>query len=57
MLEDALKLLKKIEDCGFKAYIVGGFVRDYLLGIESVDVDICTNAKPVDIKNIFIIYY
>ncbi len=53
MLEDALKLLKKIEDCGFKAYIVGGFVRDYLLGIESVDVDICTNAKPVDIKNIF----
>lgn len=53
MLEDALKLLKKIEDCGFKAYIVGGFVRDYLLGIESVDVDICTNAKPIDVKNIF----
>lgn len=53
MLEDALKLLKMIEDCGFRAYIVGGFVRDYLLGIESVDVDICTNAKPVDIKGIF----
>lgn len=53
MLEDALKLLKKIEGYGFRAYIVGGFVRDYLLNIDSVDVDICTNAKPVDLKMIF----
>ena len=53
MLNVALKVLKTIEDNGFKAYIVGGFVRDYLLGIESNDVDICTNAKPSDIRNIF----
>ena len=53
MLENALKLLKKIEENGFKAYIVGGFVRDHLLGIESNDIDICTNAKPKDIRNIF----
>ena len=53
MLENALKLLKKIEDNGFKAYIVGGFVRDHLLGIESNDIDICTNAKPKDIHDIF----
>lgn len=53
MLDSALKLLKKIEDNGFKAYIVGGFVRDYILGIESHDIDICTNAKPKDIHAIF----
>ncbi|MDD6272154.1 MAG: hypothetical protein PUA90_01365 [bacterium] len=32
---------------GYEAYIVGGYVRDYLLGIESKDIDICTNA-PID---------
>lgn len=53
MLENALLLLKKIEKHGFKAYIVGGFVRDYVLGIESHDIDICTNAKPKDIHQIF----
>lgn len=53
MLEIALKLIKKIEDNGFNAYIVGGFVRDYLLGIVSNDIDICTNAQPIDIRNIF----
>ncbi|MDD6223687.1 MAG: CCA tRNA nucleotidyltransferase [bacterium] len=53
MLDHALKLLNKIESCGFKAYIVGGFVRNYLLGMESTDIDICTNAKPKDIRGIF----
>ena len=53
MLETALKVLKKIEDKGFNAYIVGGFVRDKLLGIDSPDVDITTNARPKDIKEIF----
>lgn len=53
MLETALKLISKIEDKGFSAYIVGGFVRDYILGLNSNDIDICTNAQPVDIRNIF----
>jgi len=53
MLDTALKLLKKIENHGFEAYIVGGFVRDTLLNRESLDVDITTNAKPMDIKQIF----
>lgn len=53
LLETALKLLNMIEEAGFKAYIVGGFVRDYLLGIESLDVDICTDARPKDIRDIF----
>lgn len=53
MLESALKFIKIIEDKGFKAYIVGGFVRDYILGIDSSDIDINTNATPKDIKMIF----
>ena len=51
--ELAIEFINKIEDNGFKAYIVGGFVRDYLLGIESHDIDITTNATPKDIKKIF----
>jgi len=46
-------ILKKIEDNGFNAYLVGGYVRDYLLGINSLDVDICTNALPKDLHKLF----
>lgn len=46
-------VLLKLEERGFKAYIVGGFVRDYFLGNASYDVDIATNALPKDIKEIF----
>lgn len=53
MLETSLQLLKKIENKGFEAYIVGGFVRDYLLGVSSLDVDINTSATPKEIKKIF----
>jgi len=53
MLKTALKLIKKIEEHGYQAYIVGGFVRDKILGITSNDIDICTSARPSDIRNIF----
>ena len=53
MLEVALKLLKEITSHSYKAYIVGGFVRDSLLGIESNDIDITTNATPKELKEIF----
>ena len=53
MLDVALKLLKEITSHSYQAYIVGGFVRDYLLGIESSDIDITTNATPKQIKAIF----
>ena len=53
MLDVALKVLKEITSHSYKAYIVGGFVRDHLLGIESNDIDICTNATPKEIKEIF----
>lgn len=53
MLNTALKLIQTIEEHGYVAYIVGGFVRDHILGISSHDIDICTNARPSDIRNIF----
>lgn len=46
-------ILKKIESEGYEAYVVGGFVRDYLLGSTSYDVDICTNALPRELKVLF----
>ena len=46
-------ILKSIENEGYEAYIVGGFVRDFLLGKETYDVDICTNALPKEIVSIF----
>ena len=48
------EVLSRIESNGFEAYIVGGYVRDSLLGIESTDVDICTNARVKDLLDIFI---
>lgn len=53
MLETSLKLLNEITSAGYQAYIVGGFVRDYILGIKSNDIDITTNATPKEIKEIF----
>lgn len=53
MLDEAIKFIEKIESNGFKAYIVGGFVRDYLLNIKSNDIDICTNCKPNELLKIF----
>lgn len=53
MDEKLVKILNKIESNGYEAYIIGGYVRDYLLGINSNDVDICTNALPKDILDIF----
>ena len=47
------KILNKLEKNGFEAYVVGGYVRDYLLNITSYDVDICTNALPKDIIKVF----
>ncbi len=47
------KILNTLESNGYEAYIIGGFVRDLMLGIDSFDVDICTNALPKDLKRIF----
>ncbi len=50
---NAINILERIEENGFEAYIVGGYVRDYLLGINSSDADICTNARVRELLDIF----
>ena len=45
-------ILKKLEDNSYESYIVGGYVRDLLLGIKSYDIDIATRAKPKEILEI-----
>ena len=42
-----------LKNAGFEAYIVGGCVRDFLLGIKPKDWDITTNAKPKQIQELF----
>ncbi len=51
--EDILYILNIINENDFEAFVVGGCVRDYLMGIQPKDYDITTSAKPENIKNIF----
>lgn len=51
--DNALKVLYKLKKEGFDAYLVGGCVRDLLLGREPKDFDVVTNADPDQIKRIF----
>jgi len=50
---NALKVLYRLEKGGYEAYLVGGGVRDMLLGLEPKDFDIATNATPEQIKALF----
>jgi len=53
-MEKVIKdVLKKIENNNFKAYLVGGYVRDFLRKKKTNDFDICTNATPKDLMKIF----
>ena len=48
-----LEILGKLQENNFEAYIVGGCVRDLLMGREPKDWDVTTNAKPEEIMNVF----
>ena len=50
---DALKIMYRLARSGFKAYLVGGGVRDVLLGKQPKDFDIATDATPRQIKTLF----
>lgn len=50
---DVKYIMDKIQSCGYEAYIVGGCVRDSILGRIPHDWDITTNAKPNDIIELF----
>lgn len=57
LIPDTVKfILSRLEKAGFEAYIVGGCVRDLLLGVSPHDWDITTNALPVQTKNCFLDY-
>jgi poly(A) polymerase len=49
----ALKVLYRLKDSGFQAYLVGGSVRDLLLGGHPKDFDIATDATPEQVQDLF----
>lgn len=53
MPAQAAKVIKTLEEHGFEAYIVGGCVRDSILGRTPGDWDITTSASPQEVKEIF----
>jgi poly(A) polymerase len=50
---EALKVLYRLKDNGYTAYLVGGSVRDLLLGRRPKDFDVGTNARPEELKRLF----
>jgi poly(A) polymerase len=50
---DALRIVERLRESGHEAYIVGGAVRDLLLGRRPKDFDIVTDAQPARIKRVF----
>ncbi len=48
--ETAVKMLK---DCGFEAFLIGGSVRDYIMGLPIGDIDITTSATPTEVQKVF----
>ena len=50
---EALKVLYRLRDAGFKGYLVGGGVRDLFLGKKPKDFDVSTDARPGELRRIF----
>ncbi|MBH0157435.1 CCA tRNA nucleotidyltransferase [Fictibacillus sp. 5RED26] len=53
MFQNALPVLKRLEEKGYRAYFVGGCVRDHLLDRPIKDIDIASSARPEDVQRIF----
>lgn len=53
MLENAIKVSEVLIKNGFEAYLVGGFVRDSIMGRDAKDIDITTNALPEQVQRLF----
>ncbi|WP_460890819.1 polynucleotide adenylyltransferase PcnB, partial [Ramlibacter alkalitolerans] len=49
----ALSVVHTLKEAGFEAYIVGGAVRDLLLGLRPKDFDVATSATPEEVKSLF----
>lgn len=50
--KEAISIISRLIDAGYEAYIVGGFIRDSLIGVKSKDCDVATNATPEEIKEV-----
>jgi poly(A) polymerase len=50
---NAVKVVESLQQAGYSAYIVGGGVRDLLLGLKPKDFDVATNATPEQVKQVF----
>ncbi|MCU0761289.1 MAG: polynucleotide adenylyltransferase PcnB [Steroidobacteraceae bacterium] len=50
---DALRVLYRLKEAGYQAFLVGGCVRDLTLGLEPKDFDVATNAQPEDVRRLF----
>ena len=51
--ERALNVVRTLHAAGFEAYVVGGAVRDLLVGLRPKDFDVATNATPEQVKGLF----
>ncbi len=51
--ERAVGVVRTLKQAGYEAYIVGGAVRDLLLGLRPKDFDVATNATPEQVKSLF----
>ena len=49
----ALNVVRTLQDAGYEAYVVGGAVRDLLLGLRPKDFDVATDATPEEVKALF----
>ena len=49
----ALKVLYRLKDAGFQGFLVGGCVRDLLIGFEPKDFDVATDASPEEVRRLF----
>lgn len=49
----ALSVVRTLQDAGYEAYVVGGAVRDLLLGLRPKDFDVATDATPEEVKALF----
>jgi poly(A) polymerase len=50
---NALKVLYRLKEAGYQGFLVGGAVRDLLLGIRPKDFDVATNALPEEVRHVF----
>ncbi len=51
--KNVTKTIQRLNDAGYEAYLVGGGVRDLLVGLKPKDFDVATNARPEELRKLF----